>query len=124
LVSDFCFYIIFIFTIHLHVYIFYIFENFGTPKQVTGLSVAGSCQDLVAHRRSIVETSGKSTSVKMAPSTGPTGPGCKSIPPIAGLTGLANGGATTGIYKKSTKPKEAAVEDSDMEEDPTSGDLE
>jgi hypothetical protein len=59
----------------------------------------------------------------MAPSTGPTGPGCKSVPPIAGFTGLYIGGATTGIYKKSTKPKEAAVEDIDIEEDPTSGDL-
>jgi hypothetical protein len=104
-------------------YIIFLFENLGTPKQVTGLLVAGSCQDLVAHRRSIVETSGKSTSAKMAPSTGPTGPGCKSVPPIAGLTGLANDGTTTGIYKKTTNPKEAAVEESNIEEDPTSGDL-
>jgi hypothetical protein len=119
LVSDF-FYIYFYNTL-TYIYIF-LLESLGVPKQVTGLPVAGSCQELAALRR-IVETSGKSTSAKMAPSTGPTGPGCKSVPPIAGLTGLANGGATTGIYKKSTMPKEAAVEESNIEEDPTSGDL-
>jgi hypothetical protein len=105
---------------YIFIYIFY--SILGTPKQVTGLPISGSCQELAALRR-IVETSGKNTSAKMAPSTGPTGPGCKTAPPIAGLTGLANGGATTGIYKKSTKPKEATVEESDIEEDPTSTDL-
>jgi hypothetical protein len=61
----------------------------------------------------------------MAPRTGPTGPGCTSVPPIAGLKGLANGGSTTGMYKKSTIPKEATVEESNIEEDPTgtSGEL-
>jgi hypothetical protein len=114
---------IFIFTIHLHVYFFNHFcKNLVTPKQVAGLLVVGSCHKLAA-LRCIVETCGKSTSAKMAPSTGPTGPGCKSVPPIAGCTCLANGGATTGIFKKSTKPKEATVEESNIEEDSTSGDL-
>jgi hypothetical protein len=73
----------------------------------------GSWQELAA-LQCIVETSGKSTSAKMAPSAGPKGPGCKSVLPIAGLTGLASGGATTGIYKKSTKHMEATVEESDI----------
>jgi hypothetical protein len=117
----FIYFFILISKIHLHVY-FFLFENLGTPQQVTGLPVAGSCEELAALQR-IVETRGKSTSAKMAPSTGPTGSGCKSVPPIAGLTGLANGGATTGINKKTAKTKEGAVEDSNIEEDPTRGDL-
>jgi hypothetical protein len=56
----------------------------------------------------------------MAPKMGPTEPGCKSVPPIGGLTAMANGKATTGVYKTGTKGKEVPVEDSDIEEDPTS----
>jgi hypothetical protein len=95
-------------------YIFLIFfcKNLGTTQKVADLPVAGTCHKLAALQRA-----------KMAPSTGPTGPGCKSVPPIAGLMGSVNGGATTGIYKKYTKPKEATVEESNIEEDPTSVDL-
>jgi hypothetical protein len=52
---------------------------------------------------------------------GPTEPGCKSVPPIGVLTAMANGKATTGVYKKgNTKGTEVPVEDSDIKEDPTS----
>jgi hypothetical protein len=56
----------------------------------------------------------------MTPKTGPTEPDCKSVPPIGGLTGMANGKATTGVYKKGTKGTEVLVEDLDIKEDLTS----
>jgi hypothetical protein len=56
----------------------------------------------------------------MTPKMGPTETGCKSVPPICGLTAMANGKTTTGVYKKCTKCTEVMVEDSNIKEDPTS----
>jgi hypothetical protein len=120
LVQQFGKYFCFIsFTIDLHVFFYLLICYFLGKPAASGLPVAGSCIELEALRR-IVETSGRAASSRNTPKTGPTEPGCKSVaPPIGGLPVLANGKATTGVYKKATKGTEVLVEELDIEEDPT-----